>query len=372
MECDDPFKLEKNIKTEFNKKFKLIAGNEYFEGIENNIKTNFIETIKKYENIKETNKSNNNQNETNKEFYIIKKKYMCDLCNKLFSSRQSLSEHKIKVFIIKQNNINNTINNIINNNELKMVKKEYKCKYCNKIYNIKQSKWAHEKVCKIKESNTTINKNSNNIAINSHNITNNTTNNTNNIKNTTNNIIINKFGTESVSKLSINEIKKLIKNDNYLIDIIKFLNFNENLPENHSFCNTSLEGKYISVLNTDTNKIEKISKNIFYNKVLNKMIKKLNELSCYIEFNNELNINIKYKKKLDDKMNYITENFYKNKINEKNCKSDINQLSYNNKKMIIETWNKLGEIINEILDSDIDSVSTLESENNLDIDSDSD
>jgi hypothetical protein len=33
------------------------------------------------------------------------KTYNCDLCNKLFSSRQSLYEHKIKVCRIKQNNI---------------------------------------------------------------------------------------------------------------------------------------------------------------------------------------------------------------------------------------------------------------------------
>jgi hypothetical protein len=40
--------------------------------------------------------------------------------------------------------------------------------------------------------------------------------------------------------------------------------------------------------------------------------------------------------------------------------------------MIIETWSKIGEIINEIFDSDDDSVSTLESENNSNSDSNSD
>jgi hypothetical protein len=39
-------------------------------------------------------------------------------------------------------------------------------------------------------------------------------------------------------KLSVNDIKKFIKNGNYLTEIIKLLNFNEKFPENHSFCNT--------------------------------------------------------------------------------------------------------------------------------------
>ena len=32
-ECDDPFTVEREIKTRFNTKFQLIAGKEYFEGI---------------------------------------------------------------------------------------------------------------------------------------------------------------------------------------------------------------------------------------------------------------------------------------------------------------------------------------------------
>jgi hypothetical protein len=99
---------------------------------------------------------------------------------------------------------------------------------------------------------------------------------------------------------------------------------------------------------------------------------KLNELSCHLEFNDELKekIKSKYKEKLDNKIEYTTDIFYKDKIYKKSYKTDINQLSYNNKKMIIETWNKIGEIINEIFESDSDSVSTLKS-NNSDSDSDS-
>ena len=41
MECNNPFVLEKQIKKLFNEKFKLIAGYEYFEGNEKNIKEEF-------------------------------------------------------------------------------------------------------------------------------------------------------------------------------------------------------------------------------------------------------------------------------------------------------------------------------------------
>jgi PHP family Zn ribbon phosphoesterase len=49
MECYDPFFLEKNIKRVFNEKFKLIAGNEYFEGDEKNIKDEFLKIVIEYE-----------------------------------------------------------------------------------------------------------------------------------------------------------------------------------------------------------------------------------------------------------------------------------------------------------------------------------
>ena len=34
MYCNEPYKLERKIKDEFKKKFKLVAGKEYFEGNE--------------------------------------------------------------------------------------------------------------------------------------------------------------------------------------------------------------------------------------------------------------------------------------------------------------------------------------------------
>ena len=48
MECIDPLVLEKNIKDEFNKLFKLIAGNEYFEGDEAIMKKSFLKIFEDY------------------------------------------------------------------------------------------------------------------------------------------------------------------------------------------------------------------------------------------------------------------------------------------------------------------------------------
>lgn len=109
------------------------------------------------------------------------------------------------------------------------------------------------------------------------------TTNNNGIINNITNITINQFGKENINTISIKEIKELIKNDNYLIDIVKLLNFNEKYPENHSFCNSSLEGKYISIFNSSTNKIEKLNKNDFYDKVLCNSFTKMDNLSLILE-----------------------------------------------------------------------------------------
>jgi len=48
IECIYPYTLENKIKEEFNKKYKLIAGKEFFEGLENEILNNFIKIIQEY------------------------------------------------------------------------------------------------------------------------------------------------------------------------------------------------------------------------------------------------------------------------------------------------------------------------------------
>lgn len=61
MECNEPIKLENKIKKIFNLKFKLIAGNEYFEGNENEILNIFLEIVNNYK-LKINNDMNKNDN----------------------------------------------------------------------------------------------------------------------------------------------------------------------------------------------------------------------------------------------------------------------------------------------------------------------
>jgi hypothetical protein len=51
IECKNPFELETQLINHFNKTFKLIAGIEYFEGDEQEIKYNFLNIVNNYENI---------------------------------------------------------------------------------------------------------------------------------------------------------------------------------------------------------------------------------------------------------------------------------------------------------------------------------
>ena len=51
-ECDCPFAVEREVKTQFNTKFKLVAGNEYFEGNEADIKKEFNDVVSKFTSLK--------------------------------------------------------------------------------------------------------------------------------------------------------------------------------------------------------------------------------------------------------------------------------------------------------------------------------
>ena len=69
IECFNPLLLENKIKLEFNKKFKLIAGNEYFEGNEYNMFKLFNKII--IENINDDEYINYIDN--NSIYYLLKK-----------------------------------------------------------------------------------------------------------------------------------------------------------------------------------------------------------------------------------------------------------------------------------------------------------
>ena len=253
--------------------------------------------------------------------------YKCNECNKNYSSYQSLWIH------------NKKFHSQPKQSEIKL----WECCICKKNLSCKQSKWRHEQKCKKSEKNILQQENDKLkeeikvIKKQNKNIINNINNGTINNKN----IIINQFGNESISLLSQEDIKKLASsNFNALVDIVKLLNFNEKYPENHNFCTTSLEGDYVNVLNTENNQIEKVNKIDFYNNVLSKSLDKVNQLIVLLEFDE--NYETLKPQFLNSLENVIKDpSLFLKANNKKIYNKNINQISYNNKELVLNTWNKL-------------------------------
>jgi hypothetical protein len=280
------------------------------------------------------------------------KYYTCTNCNKKYSSYQTLWVHNNNFHNQKsEKNLNNSEKKSVKNTPVPTIK-SYDCRICNKHYTNIKSRWSHEKNCKVKKDEE-LRKESEAKTIN--NITNNTNNGTIN-----NNITINNFGDETVDKLTRKQIKALANmNMNAYVHIIELLNFNKDLPENHSFCVTSLEGDYVSYFNPKTKQIEKLNKKDFMDKVLVNAVKKLEDILFNIEF--KTNENSIVKKKYYDKLRDAS--LESNKImvcnHRKIYQKNINELSYNKKKMILDTWKNVST---KDINYDSDSSSSSSSE----------
>ena len=155
------------------------------------------------------------------------------------------------------------------------------------------------------------------------------------------------------------DIKKILNNNNKAIsELVEIINFNEKYPENHNFCNTSLEGKYFSVLNPLTKKIEKIHKEKFYDKLLKNSHDKIHEIYDRVKYSKDFKK--KYKKKAKDIIEYLINSFISSKYQKKFYNINMNELSYNKKEMILDTWKtlKLDEEFDEYDDDSIDNDSS--------------
>ena len=299
----------------------------------------------------------------------------CNICNKKYSSYKSLWNHNKKFHIIAtQIAQNNTqiaqITPIITQNAV--IVNSFNCKYCKKHFSRNYNATRHESRCKRHQKEDTVTeitelkkeitelknlittKNSNKI------INNNTNNNINNGTINNNTFIINKIGEESISKLKFKDIKNIFREQkNCLYHAIKYVNFNEKIPENHSFYNSSLEGKYINVFNNDNNEIEKKNKKDFFDSILLSSINITNLL--YDKFKDDLSK--KKQLKLSNMIKEI-ENIAHLDNNKKIYITNFNEISYNNKKVVKNTWNKKMndiEISEENLDEDYDSDSSKDS-----------
>ena len=272
-------------------------------------------------------------------------KYTCSKCNKLYSSYKSLWNHTKKF----HDNLNE-----LNNNLTELNNKKYLCKYCNRQFNFYNNRWKHQKICKSNSDFITINKtelealknenmelknNKLNKSKTINNINKNINNNNGTINNVTN-ITINELGRESIDNLKIEDIKKLTRmNLNAFAYIIELLNFNKDLPENHNFCVTSLEGNYVNYYNNKTKKIEKMNKKDFLDNVLLVSIQKMDDLLFTLEFNMNKNFTENIKSLYYNKLLEIAGKSEKLVMDHtKSYHTSINELSYNNKDMVLDTW----------------------------------
>jgi hypothetical protein len=246
--------------------------------------------------------------------------FICLTCEKEYSSYMGLWKHKkTKHNEIEKKEINNKV-----------------CKYCDKEFSDRSNRWRHENnSCKLKSETTDKSTNINSNNTNSNNTNSNNTNSNivqNNIQNQTINININKLGCEDINVLTQDDIEEIINNGlNCAIKLIELINFNKEHPQNHSFCTTSLNNKYASVLNVETNEIEKQRKIDVFDKVL---VYSLN----HIDMLKDKITNKKKKKIFTEKIDELENKLYGNKDYKKIFIEQLNALSYNKKNLINNTW----------------------------------
>ncbi len=114
MECTEPFNIESVIKQVFNEKFKLIAGKEYYEGNETDMKTTFFEIVTNYKPIEKPviqDKPTDSELGSNNTDKLIN-----SACNKQFTDKNPM-EHRVET-----------------NTRPTILSKPITCKNCSKNY----------------------------------------------------------------------------------------------------------------------------------------------------------------------------------------------------------------------------------------------
>jgi hypothetical protein len=289
-------------------------------------------------------------------------KYRCKICDKDYASASSLCNHNKKFHVNENkkmfNNCSIISSNISSNVQLcsnnVQFKKSLICEHCNKIFKNRSTKSMHKKICKkdIIEINKPIPNTTHQTNINNQQIINDNKQINNGTINN-NHITINQIGKESVDCLPINDILKILSDGNNMpITCIKKLNFNKNIPENHSFCTTTLEGKHFTRINHKTQKPEKINKVDFINEVLDSSLRFLNNISLMVEFDESFRdkIPLDYQNKIKDIIN--NQHKFIDAKNKKAFFNCINDMSYNFKDLILETWKLIQPKGEYIIDED--------------------
>ena len=168
-ECTYPLLLEKNIINQFKIKFKLFIGNEYFEGDENEMYTEFINKINEHkiqvdkrneyklqvEDVNEYKLQVEDVNEHKLQVENVNEhKLQVENVNEHMIQVEDVNEHMIQVenvneHMIQVENVNEINEHKNNNDKLKIpynVKKnKLKCEKCLKIFNVKSTYDRHIK-----------------------------------------------------------------------------------------------------------------------------------------------------------------------------------------------------------------------------------
>ena len=264
--------------------------------------------------------------------------HVCNICNKVYKTSKSLWNHNHKYHDKPNDKHDKHYDKHYDKHDKLSNLKSYECEICNKVFKHYQSRWRHLQLCE--EQKTENNKNQNEIEIIKKEIENlkkksfgNTT-----IKNITNNGIINfsmnKTGFESLEILSGKEIEYILNQEmNSIISLIEFLNFNDAHPENHTFCTTALNDKYVNTMNTETFAIEKQRKTDFYDNLIHRGINNMKLLFERLKI-----MKIKKISNYEDKIKQLIDFLVVNKKGKKACVELINVLSFNKRHITQSTW----------------------------------
>jgi len=259
--------------------------------------------------------------------------FNCTICNKNYKNNSSLWKHNKKFHL--EDEVKNPED-----------KSDFKCKYCGKQYVNRNSKYKHQVVCKNKT--TDFENQINELKKQIDEIKNKPTSINNNYINKGTINFFNKPGLEDPSILTEKEVEYILDEElNSVIKVIEYLNFNEKMPENHTFCSTSLNDKHISVMNTETLTVEKKLKNEFIEQLILPGINKVKIL--YNKIKGKHPKKTIYKKKIDELVSHLI-------INNKGRKvfvEAVNLLTYNNRHKIMTTWEQIsGKNIDNSIDID--------------------
>jgi hypothetical protein len=264
--------------------------------------------------------------------------FACNICKKEFKTYNGRWKHIKNTHGNNDEHVMSTgIHTMSTTNVPEKEDKKYTCSKCHKEYNNKTSKYRHQKVCIVtkniyetkieileKKMEKLEKKTAKKVI--------------NNINNgTINNIVINKVGDENLLDLNDKEVTTIFNKElEGVITFIELLNFNERLPNNHSYCTTSLESKFLSTYNNESKTVEKDRKKYFFDKLITTTIDRLEILYK----SNKKKFSSEKKKQIEENITNLKslKNYdFNNKI-VKEIMNKMNLLSYNKRAIVQKTW----------------------------------